>query len=90
MALRLQGGHVGGSSILFSLAIWNNSGVIYDSMSAAKAQSSQCFGQLLVLLVFFNDTHPTLWQAGSALEGYYQNVEKDLLPCDEMAVAVAA
>eukprot|EP00980_Cylindrotheca_fusiformis_P006086 scaffold1311_cov99-Cylindrotheca_fusiformis.AAC.3 len=89
-ALRFLGGQVSESNILFSLAIWNNSGVIFDSMQK-RANSAQCFGQLLLLLTFFNDTHrdhkgpPEQF----VIRGFYHNVDNHFFP-NKQVVAPAA
>lgn len=93
MALALQEGQVQETNTLFALAVWNNCGVIYSSMHVTSPQAEQCFGQLLVLLSFFNKTQEERMEGSPKermmLQGFYHNLHMRLLGTDNFIAAAA-
>jgi hypothetical protein len=91
LALQLQVGKVDESNIFFTLAIMNNSGVIHHCLDNNGFQSTGCFGELLSILMFLNDTQKEAATYKKAdLHGFYHNVHTQLLCKKTLAAAASA
>lgn len=92
LGLRIQQAEAFGSNMVFTLAIFNNSGAIYHSLNEQKL-SFQCLGEVLSILLLLQDDRRAVGDGISNepnfLNGFYHNVQT-LFVCKGAAAAAAA